>query len=199
MSTEKGGWIITGEGAVQPDQQQRGMHLKIGGESMQSIAVLHVGRDHLHVQRITLRVDQQHALPAIDGRAIDPVRDRVGGSLAAPPLPHQRAYGSVHGGSPDQAAHGTKEGRPSTANAALDRAMLRAGLAAIRQGPWALAAVCAASRRGTSLLNSCRNRFHPFRHWIQATARSRRLIHRSSPCNTDGVWQKPKYPAQPVR
>ena len=50
-----------------------------------------------------------------------------------------------------------------------------------------LAAVCAASRRGTSLLNSCRNRFHPLPHWIQAMARSRRLIHRSSPCNTDGV------------
>ncbi len=25
----------------------------------------------------------------------------IGGSLAAPPLPHHRAYGSVHGGSAD--------------------------------------------------------------------------------------------------
>src|SRR5271157_4672362 len=28
----------------------------------------------------------------------------IGGSLAAPPLPHHRAYGSVHGGSVDYAA-----------------------------------------------------------------------------------------------
>ena len=40
------------------------------------------------------------------------------------------------------------EGRPSAANVALDRAMLRAGLAAIRQGPCALDAVCARASLG---------------------------------------------------
>jgi transposase len=78
----------------------------------------------------------------------------IGGGLAAPPLPHHRAYGSVHGGSSDQAAFGTNGGRPSAASVLLDRAIFRAGLAAIRQGPCALDAVCAASRRGTPLLNS---------------------------------------------
>ena len=32
-------------------------------------------------------------------RVFRPVRIGIGGSLAAPPLPHHRAYGSVHGGS----------------------------------------------------------------------------------------------------
>ena len=130
------------------------------------------GRKHGRRHRKLTDWARQMALQARPLRGhlcgLDPLRIGIGGSLAAPPLPHHRAYGSVHGGSPDQAAVGAKEGRPSAVNVALDRAMLRPGLAAIRQGPWALAAVCAASRRGTSLLNSCRNRFHPFRHGIQA-------------------------------
>ena len=65
----------------------------------------------------------------------------IGGGLATSPLPHHRAYGAVHGGSPDQAALGTSDGRPRRANSWLDTAMFRAGLAAIRQGPCALDAV----------------------------------------------------------
>ena len=41
-----------------------------------------------------------------DSAVITPIQARrliigIGGSLAAPPLPHHRAYGSVHGGSTD--------------------------------------------------------------------------------------------------
>ncbi len=40
----------------------------------------------------------------------------IGGSLAAPPLPHHRAYGSVHGGSVGYAVtEGFKDGRPNEA------------------------------------------------------------------------------------
>ena len=70
----------------------------------------------------------------------------------------------------------------------LDRAMFRAGLAAIRQGPCALDAVWAASRRGTPLLDGWSNRFQPLRHCIQAMARGRRRIHGSSTRKTVGVW-----------
>jgi putative endonuclease len=50
----------------------------------------------------------------------------IGGSLAAPPLPHHRAYGSVHGGSV-AASCGSRHrvGRPPAAKKALDRVRRR--------------------------------------------------------------------------
>ena len=77
----------------------------------------------------------------------------IGGSLAAPPLPHHRAYGSVHGGSADYAvwAWAREARRRVLRKSSLGSAMASAGLLLIRQGPWALPAVCAARSRPTPL------------------------------------------------
>ena len=106
------------------------------------------------VEELVFVAWRQERLRALEAAVLARAMIGIGGGLAAPPLPHHRAYGSVHGGSSDQAAFGTNGGRPSAASVLLDRAMFRAGLAAIRQGPCALDAVCAASRRGTPLLDS---------------------------------------------
>ena len=81
------------------------------------------------------------------------VRIGIGGSLAAPPLPHHRAYGSVHGGSADYAvwAWAREARRRVLRKSSLGSAMASAGLLLIRQGPWALPAVCAARSRPTPL------------------------------------------------
>src|SRR3954464_6799528 len=69
----------------------------------------------------------------------------IGGSLAAPPLPHHRTYGPVYGGSADYATGAAAtEGRPSALRTALERAMFSAGLLLSRQGPCGAPAVCAA-------------------------------------------------------
>ena len=66
-------------------------------------------------RRVHGRHDRRH-----DGRNDAPLTDRfaeaigIGGSLAAPPLPHHRTYGSVYGGSLDYAVAGlARERRPS--------------------------------------------------------------------------------------
>src|SRR5208337_3270990 len=61
----------------------------------------------------------------------------IGGSLAAPPLPHHRAYGSVHGGSVDYAAGApAREARRRVLRkSSFESAMASAGLLLIRQGP----------------------------------------------------------------
>src|SRR6478735_5863761 len=120
----------------------QGLGLRLGLEILEAL-------DHAVQAEVG---EQVEGWPAALGRGS--LMIGIGGGLAAPPLPHHRAYGSVHGGSSDQAAFGTNGGRPSAASVLLDRAMFRAGLAAIRQGPCALDAVCAASRRGTPLLDS---------------------------------------------
>jgi len=116
----------------------------------------------------------------------------IGGSLAAPPSHTTGHTGPYHGGSLDYAAPGVMAGRPRAARSAFESAMLRAGLAAIRQGPCALPAVWAASRRGTPRRVNCSNRFRPWRHCFHTKARSLRRSHWCKVRNTDGVWQKPK-------
>src|SRR4051812_10856700 len=66
--------VVAGEAAIQPDQQAGGVRIEIRREGMDGIAILHVGRDHPHPERIALGVDHQHALAAIDGSTVDPVR-----------------------------------------------------------------------------------------------------------------------------
>ena len=101
----------------------------------------------------------------------------IGGSLAAPPLPHHRAYGSVHGGSTViRWRMPAKEGRPSAANVALDRAMLRRRAGAIAPGTrerWPRSAPQADGAR-PSLQQLPRTGSVRLRHWSQAMARSRR-------------------------
>jgi hypothetical protein len=46
--------------------------------------------------------------------------------------------------------------------------------------------------RPTPRRRSSSTRAGPRFNCFQAMARKRRLIHASSSCNTDGVWQKPK-------
>src|SRR5437879_7617257 len=117
--------------------------------------------------------------------------DRDRGSLATPPLPHHRTYGSVYGGSVDYVVLSTAtEVRPSGPKNAIGMAILRAGLFAGRQGPCGLPAVCAARSRPTPQRRSSANRVLPRFHCFQAIARNRRLSHSSSARNTDGVWQK---------
>jgi hypothetical protein len=66
----------------------------------------------------------------------------IGGSLATPPLPHHRAYGSVHGGSTELSGMACGNGCEAVrAKKALGSAILSAGLRLIRHGPWALLAV----------------------------------------------------------
>lgn len=74
LGAKESGGIIAGEAAVEPNQEQRGVQLEIRGEGVEGIAVLHIRRDHPQAQGIALDVDHQHPLPAIDGRAVDPVR-----------------------------------------------------------------------------------------------------------------------------
>src|SRR5260370_137667 len=117
----------------------------------------------------------------------------IGGSLAAPPLPHHRTYGSVYGGSVEYAAFGTAtEGKPRERKKPIGIAMVSAGLLLSRQGPCGLPAVCAVRSRPTPRRRSLAKRVRPHSHCFQATARNRRLVHSSSARNTDGVWQKPK-------
>src|SRR5437764_3162025 len=98
------------------------------------------------------------------GRPASPI-DRcigIGGSLAAPPLPHHRTYGSVYGGSVDYAVCGTAtEARPSDLKKTIGIAMVSAGLFAIRHGPCGLPAVCAAKSRPTPRRRSLAKRVRP--------------------------------------
>jgi hypothetical protein len=117
----------------------------------------------------------------------------IGGSLAAPPLPHHRTYGSVSGGSLDYAVAGlARERSPGDLKKLVGMTMWSAGLTASRQGPWGLPAVFAARSRPTPQRRSSAKRAGPVFHCFQAMARNRRLSHSSSLRNTDGVWQKPK-------
>src|SRR5438270_10181553 len=95
----------------------------------------------------------------------------IGGSLAPPPLPHHRTYGSVYGGSVDYVVLSTAtEVRPSGPKNAIGMAILRAGLFASRQGPCGLPAVCAARSRPTPQRRSSANRVLPRFHCFQAIA-----------------------------
>src|SRR3954468_1245812 len=117
----------------------------------------------------------------------------IGGSLAAPPLPHHRTYGPVYGGSADYATgSAATEGRPSALRTALERAMFSAGLLLSRQGPCGAPAVCAAKSWPTPRRRSSAKRVRPPLHCFQAIARKRRRTHSSRLRNTDGGSQKPK-------
>ena len=131
--------------------------------------------------------------PSSDRFAAEIPEIGIGGSLAAPPLPHHRTYGSVSGGSADYADRGAAtEAKPSELKKLFGRAMVSAGLFASRQGPCGFPAVCAARFRPTPRRRSSTKRAGPYFHCFQAMARNRRLSHSSSLRNTDGVWQKPK-------
>src|ERR1700733_5231261 len=68
----------------------------------------------------------------------------IGGSLAAPPLPHYRTYRSVYGGSLDYAAAGfARECSRSDLKKLIGMALWSAGLTASRQWPCGLPAVLA--------------------------------------------------------
>jgi len=58
--------LVPGEAAIEPDQEQRGMGGQITGQGAQRPVLVHVGRDDAQAKRITLAVDQQHALAAFD-------------------------------------------------------------------------------------------------------------------------------------
>ena len=60
-------------------------------------------REQLQGKRLRLTDNQRRRLAA-KGKILGRRVIGIGGSLAAPPLPHHRAYGSVHGGSADYAA-----------------------------------------------------------------------------------------------
>ena len=110
-------------------------------------------------------------------------RDRGEPHGPAPPTPpcirvRTRRFGGLIG------LLGTREGRPSAASEALGNARVRAGLLLSRQGPCGLPAVCAARSRPTPRRRSSANLVRPRFHCFQGTARSRRLIHSSSPRNT---------------
>src|ERR1700678_3845865 len=118
-------------------------------------------------------------------------RDREEPHDSSPPTPpcvrvRTRRFGRLIG------LAGAREGNPSVAREAFENAMAGAGLLLSRQGPWGLPAVCAARSRPTPRRRSSANRVRPRFHCFQGTARSRRLVHWSSPRNTDGVSQKPK-------
>src|SRR6516162_6568389 len=149
----------------------------------------------MSLSRIGWSIGHEHAAACSAVKAIG-----IGGSLTAPPLPHHRTYGSVYGGSVDQLARRTaREGRPSEVRKAFGRAMWRAGLLLSRQGPCGLTAVRPARSARTPERRSSAERLLTRFHCFQAMARSRRLSHWSRSRNTDGVWQKPKYPRQPRR
>jgi hypothetical protein len=101
----------------------------------------------------------------------------IGGSLAAPPLPHHRTYGSVSGGSLDYAVAGfARERSPSDLKKLVGMAMWSAGLTASRQGPWGLPAVFAARSRPTPQRRSSAKRAGPVFHCFQAMARTGRAL-----------------------
>ena len=96
------------------------------------------------------RIAAMPACPKSANFGSSPFEIGIGGSLAAPPLPHHRTYGSVYGGSLDYAAAGfARKQRPSDPKKRIGMAMLRAGLLPSRQGPRGLPAVCAARSRPT--------------------------------------------------
>jgi hypothetical protein len=134
-----------------------------------------------------------HAAPQNRDLAQQAQEIGIGGSLAAPPLPHHRTYGPVSGGSADYAdCFAATEAKPSETKKPFGRAMVSAGLFASRQGPCGFPAVCAARFRPTPRRRSSAKRAGPYFHCFQAMVRNRRLIHSSSLRNTDGVWQEPK-------
>jgi hypothetical protein len=57
---------LCGEAEVHPGEAQRGMGGEVRCQGGERVAVLHVGRHHLHPERIALCVDHQHPLPALD-------------------------------------------------------------------------------------------------------------------------------------
>src|SRR6476661_7744371 len=98
----------------------------------------------------------------------------IGGSLAAPPLPHHRAYGSVHGGSTAYVLIIVRSwGTSSCAMNLTVRASWTTGWVAIAQGPRDDDAASAARPRGTPRDCSSRVRFLHVRHCCQSNARRR--------------------------
>src|SRR5713226_10022804 len=86
----------------------------------------------------------------------------IGGSLAAPPLPHRRTYGSVYGGSLDYVVTGlARKHRPIDLKQLIGMAVWSARLTASRQGPCGLPAVVAARTRPTPQRRSSAKRARP--------------------------------------
>ena len=72
------------------------------------------------------------------------------------PLPHHRAYGTVHGGSMDTSCHPTRDGKPKLLKTLAGKASDSAGVFDRRHGPCALLLVFYASRTDTPRLRSSR-------------------------------------------
>src|SRR5438874_9003206 len=97
----------------------------------------------------------------VDGEGTLRVAPRIGigGSLAAPPLPHHRTYGSVYGGSVGCTHHaGAMRSTPSRSQNLFGRPMLSATLRLSRQGPWREPTVLLASSGSTPRLPSSATR-----------------------------------------
>ena len=120
-----------------------------------------------------------------DFRHIDEDRRRskigIGGSLAAPPLPHHRAYGSVHGGSIRLSFGGQdtdEEGRASR-RTRWAAPCCTVTWRAMRQSPDRDPAATAAWNWDTPLRRSSLKRLRPFFHCRQIYMRNRRRIQAS--------------------
>jgi hypothetical protein len=119
----------------------------------------------------------------------------IGAAAARRPLPHHRAYGSVHGGSRRlRQQSSNNEGRPSDLNYALERPTLRALVSARYQGPRPLPAILAASLGLIGLIPSpsnaarrrrtvfhCRHKAHRNRHRTQLPTNRRLQLLRLTP------------------
>src|SRR2546422_4549718 len=114
----------------------------------------------------------------------------IGGSLAAPPLPHHRTYGSVYGGSVGYTplTFWTRS-TPSQSQNLFGSAMLSATLRLRRHGPCRVAMVRTASSRFTPRFINSATRRQPVFQCFSTMQRRRRLIHASRSPSTLGVWQ----------
>src|SRR6516162_1088753 len=122
----------------------------------------------------------------------------IGGHLAAPPLPHHRAYGFVPRWF-DRVERGQEHRGGGPSKYGLRRACWTAGCPDLREKPVGEPAATAAWNFGRPRWRSSLKRLGPFCHCRQRYARSLRRIHASRLVSTRGVWQKPKYPRHPRR
>jgi hypothetical protein len=120
----------------------------------------------------------------------------TGGRLAAPLLPHNRAYRSVPG-------RFDRVNPPRRCRAGAIRDHRKYGCAGLAEPPGVMtfAKICRVNRLrppedfGTPRRRSSLKRLRPFRQCRQRSERSLRRIHASRFVSTRSVWQKPNYPA----
>src|ERR1022692_4418339 len=117
----------------------------------------------------------------------------IGAAVTRRPLPHHRAYGSVHGGSRrlrEQSSH--NDGSPSDLKYAFESPTARALAFARYQGPRPLPAVLLASGSRTRSSNRAARRRRGVFHCRHVAALSRNRTQRVKPISTSGVSQNPK-------